>query len=172
MQKNIQKLQKLLDIAKLNDYNVYIIFYVKENNHMAMNRRQAREAAFTLLFETEFHPEEAKEAIFALSVENREIAEDEYVKTAYFGVYSHLEEIDALVAKHAKGWKVSRISRVSRSILRLAVFEMLHLENVPTSVSINEAVELSKKFDEESARPFVNGVLNSVKNEIEGADNA
>ncbi len=139
---------------------------------MAMNRRQAREAAFTLLFETEFHPEQEKEAIFALSVENREIGEDEYVKNAYFGVYSNLEEIDALISKHAKGWKVSRISRVSRSILRLSVFEMLHLSNIPASVSINEAVELCKKFDEESARPFVNGVLNSVKNEIEGADNA
>ena len=161
-----------LDIEKLSDYNIHIIFYVKGFIFMAMNRRQAREAAFTLLFETEFHPEESKEAIFALSVENREIAEDEYVKTAYFGVYSNLEEIDALISKHAKGWKVSRISRVSRSILRLAVFEMLYLEALPTSVSINEAVELSKKFDEESARPFVNGVLNSVKNEIEGADNA
>ena len=168
----MQKTQNPLDIEIMNDYNIYIIFYVKGNILMAMNRRQAREAAFTLLFETEFHQGEAKEAIFALSVENREIAEDEYVKNAYFGVYSHLEEIDALISKHAKGWKVSRISRVSRSILRLAVFEMLHLDNVPTSVSINEAVELSKKFDEESARPFVNGVLNSVKNEIEGADNA
>lgn len=138
---------------------------------MALNRREAREAAFTLLFETEFKLGEDREEIFALSVENREIGENAYVREVYFGVAAHQEEIDALIGKHAKGWKTSRISRVSRSILRLAIFEMKYMA-LPAGVAINEAVELCKKFDEESARPFVNGVLNSVKNEIHGADNA
>lgn len=136
---------------------------------MAINRREAREAAFTLLFETEFKRGEAKEDIFALSCENREIEENGYIRTVYFGVAEHIEELDAHIGKHAKGWKTERISRVSRSILRLAIFEMLYLEDVPAGVSINEAVELCKKFDEESARPFVNGILNSVKEEIENA---
>lgn len=136
---------------------------------MAINRREAREAAFTLLFETEFKKGEAREDIFALSCENREIEENGYIRAAYFGVAEHVEELDALIGKHAKGWKTERISRVSRSILRLAIFEMLYLEDVPTGVAINEAVELCKKFDEESARPFVNGILNSIKEEIENA---
>ena len=134
---------------------------------MAMNRREAREAVFTLLFETEFKTTESREDIFALSCENREIEADNYVRDVYFGVVLHLEEIDALIGKHAKGWKTSRISRVSRSIMRLAIFEMRYMA-LPAGVAINEAVELSKKFDEESARPFVNGVLNSVKDELFG----
>ena len=134
---------------------------------MALNRREAREAVFTLLFETEFKASEAREDIFALSCENREIEADDYVKSVYFGVAEHLDEIDMLIGKHAKGWKTSRISRVSRSIMRLAIFEMRYL-SLPAGVAINEAVELSKKFDEESARPFVNGVLNSVKDELFG----
>jgi N utilization substance protein B len=139
---------------------------------MALNRREAREAVFTLLFETEFKTDEAREAIFSLSTENREIEDIPYVREVYFGVGEHLEELDEIISRHAQGWKVSRISRVSRSILRLCVYEMLYRSEIPSSVSINEAVELSKKFDEEKARPFVNGVLNSVKNEIEGKENA
>ena len=135
---------------------------------MSMNRRAAREAAFELLFETEFKTDEAREDIFALSTENREIEENAYVKDAYFGVCEHLAEIDERINRHAKGWKTSRISKVSRSILRLCVYEMLYCEDIPASVSINEAVELCKKFDEEKARAFLNGVLNSVKDEIAG----
>ena len=134
---------------------------------MALNRREAREAVFTLLFETEFKASESREDIFALSCDNREIEADDYVRDVYFGVALHLEEIDALIGKHAKGWKTSRISRVSRSIMRLAIFEMRYMA-LPAGIAINEAVELSKKFDEESARPFVNGVLNSVKDELFG----
>ena len=137
-----------------------------------MNRRMAREAAFELLFETEFKQNEAREDIFALSTENREVGEDAYIKAVYFGVGEHQSELDDLINKHAKGWKITRISRVSRSILRLAIFEMRYVDDVPHHVAINEAVELSKKFDEESARAFINGVLNSVKDELLGAENA
>ncbi len=139
---------------------------------MAINRREARRAAFELLFETEFREGEAREDIFALSLEAREIEEDAYIKTVYFGVFEHKAEIDALIGKYARGWKTARISRVSRSILRLSIFEMLYLTDIPATVSINEAIELCKTFDEESARAFVNGILNSVKEELSGASNA
>ena len=138
---------------------------------MALNRTMAREAVFTLLFETEFKQNEAKEDIFALSSDNREIEQDEYVSNTYFGVCEKLDEIDALINKHAKGWKTSRISRVSRSIIRLCVYELLYCTDIPANVSINEAIELCKRFDEESARAFVNGVLNAVKNDIEQKEN-
>lgn len=139
---------------------------------MAINRREAREAVFELLFETEFRADENKEEIFAISTEHREIAPDPYIHDTYFGVAEHLGQIDELINKHARGWKTTRISKVSRSILRLCVYEMLYCKDIPESVSINEAVELCKKYDEEKARPFLNGVLNSVKNDITGADNA
>ena len=83
-----------------------------------------------------------------------------------------VEELDELINRHAHGWKTSRISKVSRSILRLATFEMLYCEDIPLNVSINEGIELCKEFDEEKAKAFVNGVLNGVKEEIEGKTNA
>jgi N utilization substance protein B len=133
-----------------------------------MNRREARKAVFELLFETEFKTDEAREAIFALSTENREVEDDPYIHSTYFGVCEHLEELDDLINRHANGWKTSRISKVSRSILRLATYEMLYCEEIPVNVSINEGIELCKEFDEEKAKPFVNGVLNAVKDELEG----
>ena len=138
---------------------------------MAINRREAREAVFELLFETEFRKEEDAESIYAAAVENREIGEDDYIRNTYLGVLAHLEEIDARINRHSNGWKTSRISRVSRSIIRLCVYEMLYCADIPESVSLNEAVELCKKFDEEKARPFLNGVLNGIKNEIVGERN-
>ena len=138
---------------------------------MALNRREARCAVFELLFETEFKLDEAREAIFELSTDNREVEEDEYVRTTYFGVCEHVQELDELIGRHARGWKTNRISKVSRSILRLATYEMLYCADIPASVSINEGIELCKKFDEEKAKPFVNGVLNAIKDEIEGKQN-
>lgn len=135
---------------------------------MALNRREAREAVFELLFETEFRKDEDVDTVFATSTENREIEDDPYIRGAYFGVCEHKEEIDDLINRHSNGWKTTRISRVSRSIIRLCVYEMLYCKEIPHKASINEAVELCKKYDEEKARPFLNGVLNAVKNEIEG----
>jgi N utilization substance protein B len=99
-------------------------------------------------------------------MEHRELEEDAYVRSAYFGVYEHVEELNELINKHAHGWKTTRISRVSRSILRLAVYEMLYCEDIPASVSLNEAIELAKKFEDEKARSFINGILNGIKTEL------
>ena len=134
----------------------------------ALKRKEAREYVVSLLFETEFKADERIEEVFAISVENREIPTDEYIKRAYFGVYENQEKIDGLLGAHSNGWKTHRLTRLSRSIMRLAVYEMLFEEDIPYSVSINEAIELTKKYDDPKARAFVNGVLNSVKNELEG----
>ncbi len=135
-----------------------------------ITRKEAREQVICLLFEAEFRPDEDANSVFALALEDRDIPSDEYISRAYFGVCDNLEKIDALIGKHAKGWKTERMAKLSRSVLRLCVYEML-FEDIPYSVSINEAVELCKKFDDEKARPFVNGILNSVKNELEMAKN-
>lgn len=134
---------------------------------MAINRREAREAVFALLFETEFREDEDCTAIYEISAEDREIEENAYIKDTYFGVCAHREEIDGRINRYSNGWKISRISRVSRSIIRLCVYEMLYCPDIPRNVSLNEAIELCKKYDEEKARPFLNGVLNAVKEEIE-----
>ena len=139
----------------------------KGNSSMAaMTRKEAREEAFRLLFETEFREEEPS-AIFASSEENREVADNAYVKTVYFGVREHIAEIDELILRHSNGWKPSRISPVSRSAARLCIYEMKYMDDIPNAVSLNEAIELVKKFDDPKMKAFVNGLLNGAKNEIE-----
>ena len=137
------------------------------NGGNPMTRREARAAVFGLLFETEFRNEETKEEIYETSAENREIPDDEYVKDTYYGICENLEKVDSVIGENSKGWKTERLGNVSRSILRLGVYELMFVSSIPYSVTINEAVELAKKYDDEKARPFINGVLNSVKNTLE-----
>ena len=135
-----------------------------------MTRSEARKAVIDLLFEREFRRDESDEEIFAVSCEHREIDADDYIKAAYFGVCEKNEELDGEIDKNAKGWKSSRLSKISRSILRLCIYEMKYMEDIPNLVSINEALELAKLYEDEKARPFINGVLNAVKNTTEKQD--
>ena len=137
-----------------------------------MTRKEAREEAFRLLFETEFHPEAAPNEIYSLASEDREFGENAYVKAVYFGVREHLEEIDAMITRHSKGWKTTRITPVSRSVIRLCIYEMLYMKDIPAAVYLIEAIELVKQFDDPKMKAFVNGLLNGAKNEIEAAQNA
>lgn len=141
-----------------------------ENTNMGTNsisRRSAREQAFILLFEMSFSDEKLSlEQIKENAVESRDVEFCEYAEKAAKGVNEHMEEIDEIISAHLKkGWRISRLSKVSLAVLRLAVYEMKY-EDIPYSVSINEAVELSKKFsiDESS---FVNGVLGAVSRDLE-----
>ena len=134
-----------------------------------MTRKEQREATFELLFEREFRLEETAEEIFALSTENRDIdpIKEKYIKETYFGVIEHESEIDALISEASEGWKLSRLSKATRSTIRLCVYEMLFCKDIPHTVSINEALELVKKFDDPKSRAFTNGVLNNIKTKIE-----
>ena len=132
-----------------------------------MTRTEARKAVLELLFEREFKKDESNEEIYAVSCENREIENDPYVKSVYFGVCEKASEIDETINANSTGWKASRLSRVSRSILRLCIYEMVYMEDIPCLVSINEGLELAKLYEDDKARPFINGVLNSVKNSLE-----
>ena len=131
-------------------------------------RRAAREAVLSLLFETEYHKDETPETIYTRAVEARDIdPKDSYIRKEYLGIMAHLLTIDDLLARHAKGWRTDRLSRVSRAVLRLGAYEVVYAERIPAPIAINEAVELAKKFDDPKARAFINGVLNAVKNELE-----
>lgn len=131
-----------------------------------ISRREAREHLLGLLYETEFRSDEEKEVIFETSKESREIPGDKFIKETYFAICERMGEIDALIAKHSVGWKTERLTRVSRAVLRLAVYELAFAPDIPSRVSINEAIELTKKYDDEKARAFVNGILNAVKNDV------
>ena len=133
-----------------------------------MSRKMQREAVFGLLFESDFRRDETPEEVYATWCEQNGEPEGTYVKETFFGVCQNQEEIDATIERHSNGWKVSRLTRVSRAVIRLCVYEMVNVKDVPVAVAINEAIELSKKFDDEKARGFVNGVLNAIKAEFDG----
>ena len=131
-----------------------------------IKRKEAREILFGLLFEKEFKCDENVDGIYEISAENREIPENSYIKNGFYGICEKSELLDDIISKYAKGWKADRLSRVSRSVIRLAVYEMLYCDDIPANVSISEAVELAKKYGEDKARAFVNGVLSSINKDI------
>ena len=113
-------------------------------------------------------PPEVQQAILARAAEARDVdTKDRYIRKEYFGIMEHLTEIDALLSRHAKGWRTDRLSRISRAVLRLGTYEVVFAEKIPAPVAINEAVELAKKYDDPKARSFINGVLNAIKKELE-----
>lgn len=131
-----------------------------------LNRHESREAVLGLVFENEYECYEDKNELYANALVARDIEENEYIKTVFFGILDKASELDEYIEKYAKGRKLSRIAKVAKSIMRISIYEMLYIESIPASVSINEAVELVKKYDDEKTKGFVNGVLNSVKEEL------
>ena len=132
-----------------------------------MTRRQAREQAFILIFEKSFHPEITVEELISMAVEARYLQTDEFAVLLAKTADERQPEIDSIIEKNAIGWKKDRISRVSLSLLRLALYEMLFIEEVPTNVSINEAVELAKLYASQEDAAFINGVLGTTARQLE-----
>lgn len=130
-----------------------------------MNRREEREQAFILVFEKMFR-EESMEEIFECATEARDYIENEYVREVSCGVYSHIEEIDCLISDNLKGWAINRISKVGLAAMRIAAYEMLFRDDIPVSVSINEAVELIKKYATEKDSAFANGIMGTIAKSV------
>ena len=151
-----------------NQKNHNAAYAKKKADAAREQRRAAREAVLTLLFETEYHEDDTPEVIFARAAEARDIdPKDRIIRKEYYAIMEKISVIDALLGRHAKGWRTDRLSRVSRAILRLGAYEVVFAEKIPAPVAINEAVELAKKYDDPKARAFINGVLNAIKKELE-----
>ncbi len=135
-----------------------------------MTKSEAREIAVRFLFaDTDTLDELLNEEAFARFAEEDELfgstpsdSQKKYIREIWDSVSAHSEEIDALLEQNMHGWKLSRISRTARAILKCAVCEMKYMAAIPQGVSINEAVELAKKFDGEETASFINGVLGSI----------
>jgi N utilization substance protein B len=129
-----------------------------------MKRRTAREKALQALFQYDLGQTEPAEAIRNV-VETEEI--DPFLQKLVMGTVEHLEEIDAALRQHLENWTLERVAAVDRAILRLAVYEMTYEEEIPTNVTLNEAIELAKKFSDSQSNRFINGVLSKVLGTIE-----
>lgn len=131
-----------------------------------MNRKTARENAFILLFEKAIKKDETFEEIFTKATEERALEVDDYVKKVFFGNAENEKIIDMKIEESLVGWKKERISFVAWAVIKLSAYELMFMEDIPVKVSINEAIELSKKYDEDKAYIFVNGVLNKIAESI------
>lgn len=152
-----------------------------------MTRANARELAVHLIYGQGFTgepPEDVvelrldKEYYAKLSAEN-DVYSDRptgsllrYIDTVVAGVANRIEELNASIQKYSIGWDVSRISRLARSVMQLAIYEILYLEDVPTSVSISEAVRIAKKYDGDDTGAFVNGILGSFARGLQSESTA
>ena len=132
-----------------------------------MTRKEERELAFTLIFEKIFNDELTIQEIVENAVEARLIEENTFAFSVAQLTYENCEEIDRLINENSVGWRVERLPKVSLAILRLALCEILYVPSVPTGVSINEAVELAKKFATQEDASFINGILGKYVRENE-----
>ena len=155
-------------------------------------RREARERAVQFLFQHDMNPPEDLEAAlnhFWDSQRSAAIAEEKgmatwgqpialppptadeaavrlFAEPLIRGALDHRDEADALIKKHAQNWDLHRMAAVDRNVLRLAIYEMLYRDDIPPVVSINEAVDIAKKFSTQDSGKFVNGILDKVKSEL------
>lgn len=131
-------------------------------------RSEARDAAFTQVFQMDLH-EDDMDVILDELLKARPESEANlgYIRQIIDGVREHEQEIDEFIVKNLKkGWTISRISKASHAIMKLAIFEMKYMDDVPAKVAINEAVELAKRYGDDGDPNFVNGLLGSVYKEI------
>lgn len=126
-----------------------------------MTRRESREQAFCLLFQQTVSGDPIDE-ILGAAHEARDLVPDSFTEALCFGVEEHKGDIDSIIEGNLRGWNIRRVSKVALTLLRLAVYEMLYEKDIPVSVSINEAVELSKTYGGEGDPAYINGVLGSV----------
>ena len=134
-----------------------------------MTRRQIRENLYKMLFQVEFHDKDSLKNQMNIYLEDLEGANEKDRKelTDKFNeLVENLEKIDAKIEEMADGWKVNRIAKSELTILRLGIYELLYVEDVPNKVAINEAVELAKSYGADKASGFINGILASVVKEI------
>ena len=146
-----------------------------------MNRREARELVLHLIFAGEYTGNRGAELLEDINEENFLSLEDEYelykkmpsdsqkeyVHRAVTGIMEHLYELDDYIEKYAKGWNIARISRISKCILRLSMYEVLYMA-IPVGASVNEALELAKQYDSEEAAGFINGIMGAfVEKEVQ-----
>ena len=135
-------------------------------------RREAREYAVQLLFQLDMNPDAGLDAVFERfwCDKRTDAATRRFAERLVAGVSAHLEPINGVIRQYADNWDLKRIGVLVRSVMRMALYEMLFREDIPHAVSINEAVDLAKYFGNEESGKFVNGILGRARKELGRAD--
>lgn len=136
------------------------------------HRHQARETALQILYQWEvgkLPPEDAAARRWQIEDEGEPLPEQarRFAESLALGTAAHVAQLDALIEQHAQHWRLERMAVIDRLILRLAVFEFLHMRDTPRTVVIDEAIELARTFSEQDAVRFVNGVLDGVHHALQ-----
>ncbi len=129
-----------------------------------MTRKQSRDEAFKLLYQSDISHDKAEDILELFYQQNEGINDKakSYISNVIFGVELNKDEIDKTITKYSKGWNLNRISKLSAAALRLAIFEIMYCDDIPNTVAASEAVSLVKLYDSEESAGFVNGILASV----------
>ncbi|MBF8250788.1 MAG: nusB [Deltaproteobacteria bacterium] len=133
------------------------------------SRRKGRELALQILFQLDLVKTGVDEAIRAFWKTQEELPSEDtrdFCEELVRGVFEHHEEIDRLVEEASSNWRLSRMPVVDRNVLRMAVYEMLYRDDIPTTVTINEAIDVGKKFGSEDSGAFINGILDKIAEKI------
>ncbi|EAE8049769.1 transcription antitermination factor NusB [Listeria monocytogenes] len=123
-----------------------------------MKRREAREKALQALFQIELNEMSLDQAIKNIM----EDEQDDYMEKLVEGVMANQAEIDAIIEPNLDNWRMDRLSKVDLSLLRLSVYEIKYLDDVPNRVSLNESIEIAKIYSDEKSSKFINGVLANI----------
>ena len=132
-----------------------------------MSRKISREQAFKILFAIDMGDNTIEEAAEIVIIRPLGEEQKQFIINEVQGVLNHKETIDEMINKYSSEWDVKRLPSTDRSILRLSLYEIMFCEDMPISVSINEAVEIAKKYCEAQSYKFVNGLLGSVAKEVQ-----
>ena len=147
---------------------------MSKGQHDSIPRRKSREFALQALYQLEITKEDVHKILTQFkdyfSGDKKKVGlkgvKDEFMERLVLGVQEHCSEIDRLIEKYSLNWRLDRMNIIDRAILRLATFELLYCEDIPPKVSLNEAVELGKRFGTEDSGSFINGILDQIRKEV------
>src|SRR5690554_2037398 len=137
-------------------------------------RKRTREIAMELLYQSTMNEKTIEELVDDYFDDNHEDLREDidlaYLEEVLNGVYENKEKLDAIIEKYLVNWKLQRVSKINLSILRLSTYEILFMEGIPETVSIFEAVEMAKKYSDDAAGAFINGVLDKITHQEKGQE--
>jgi len=130
-------------------------------------RRKSRESALQVLYQLDITRQEGPKAItqWKAHFSSSEGTDDKFAERIVLGVLDHAQEIDQLIERFSENWRLNRMTLVDRNILRMAIFELLYCSEIPPKVTLNEAIDLGKRYGSEDSGNFINGILDRIQNE-------